>query len=250
MEDDMIDVGGLACAQCLKTYPIEEEILQFVSKREVMETYALMEEQARVGARFYDHLLHRFLEILQITLDEGRAEYMERLELIPQAKILDIGVGTGAELLYLWSKTTNVEMFGLDLSIEMLRECQRKLRKANARAELFLGLAECLPFKDNTFDVVFHTGAINEFKDQRAAIEEMVRVAKPGTRIVITDEQLTAQNITQPIGRRLVETFPSLSKDVVPPVGCIPPEMQEKRMDVIWRGYGYCLEFRKPSSER
>ena len=57
-----------------------------------------------------------------------------------------------------------------------------------AHADLFLGFAEQLPFEGDTFDVVFHTGSINVFEDRRRAIEEMVRVAKPGTRIVISDE--------------------------------------------------------------
>ena len=51
-----------------------------------------------------------------------------------------------------------------------------------------MGNAECLPFKDKSFDVVFHFGGINFFNDRAAAIREMIRVAKPGTKFVIGDE--------------------------------------------------------------
>jgi len=241
-----IDTGELTCAHCPTTYPIEHGIVHLASKTEVASAYPVMEEQARTGAPFYDYGLRRFAEIIGLSPEDGRAEYLHRLELIPEATVLDVGAGTGAELEYVWSKAGDARMFGLDLSIEMLRQCQRRMRKANAHAELFLGFAERLPFRDDTFDVVFHTGAINEFTDQRAAIREFVRVAKPGTRIVITDEMLTTQNILDPIGQRLSKAFPSLSRDVVPPVDCVPPGMQDTSVDVIWKGYGYCLHFRKP----
>ena len=48
--------------------------------------------------------------------------------------------------------------------------------------------AEDLPFADNMFDVVFHVGGINFFSDQQKAINEMLRVAKPSTKIMIADE--------------------------------------------------------------
>lgn len=54
--------------------------------------------------------------------------------------------------------------------------------------ELFLGNAEALPYRDNSFESVFHVGGINFFNDKRKAIEEMIRIAKPGARILIADE--------------------------------------------------------------
>src|SRR5687768_1656099 len=80
------------------------------------------------------------------------------------------------------------DIYGLDISHSMLGYCVRNLEKWNLTAELFLADAEHLPFRDETFDVVYHLGAINFFTDQRRAIEEMIRVAKPGSKIVIADE--------------------------------------------------------------
>jgi len=69
----------------------------------------------------------------------------------------------------------------------MLRKCRKNLRKWKRAAKLFHGEAEHLPFRDEV-DVVFHVGGINFFNDKAGAIQEMVRVAKPGTKIVIVDE--------------------------------------------------------------
>jgi len=45
-----------------------------------------------------------------------------------------------------------------------------------------------LPFADNTFDIVFHNGGINFFNDKALAMNEMLRVAKPGSKLLIADE--------------------------------------------------------------
>src|ERR1019366_806801 len=81
-----------------------------------------------------------------------------------------------------------VSLTGIDLSPEMLANCQAKLRRWGLQGDLFLGNAECLPFADSSFDVVFHVGGINFFNDRAKAIREMIRVAKPGSRILIADE--------------------------------------------------------------
>ena len=55
--------------------------------------------------------------------------------------------------------------------------------------------AEDLPFADNSFDIVYHIGGINFFNDKAKAMQEMLRVAKPGTKLLIADE--TADYVDQ-----------------------------------------------------
>ena len=245
-ENGVLDSGRIACRACRKEYPIEKGTLHLASTSEIVAIYPEIEQQGRTAARLYDSLMIRFAEIVEVEPERAREEYMDHLELVSGGRVLDIGVGTGGELGYLLSKVPDAQLFGIDISIDMLLRCRRKLDKMAAHADLFLGFAEHLPFEDDTFDVVFHTGSINVFEDRRRAIEEMVRVAKPGTRIVISDEWITPENIKRPMGRLLTDTFPSLPHDVVPPIDLVPAEMKEKRLDTIWGGYGYCLHFRKP----
>lgn len=41
---------------------------------------------------------------------------------------------------------------------------------------------------DNGFDIVSHVGSINFFYDKALGVKEMLRVAKKGSKLLITDE--------------------------------------------------------------
>ncbi len=238
----------LECGRCAEAYPIEDRIPRFASKGEIQERYPEIAKQTAVGARFYEFAcVQQFLEIIGIEVEDARHEYLDRLEIRPGARVLDVGAGTGSEMVFLARQTTGLELHGVDLSIEMLRHCQKKLRQAELSATLYVGLAEGLPFADDSFDVVFHMGAFNEFQDKPGAIGEMIRVARPGTRILIADEWLTSENTRTPIGKKLRDTFPSVSVDSRPPIDLIPPEMLERKLTPLFRGFGYCVDFRKPA---
>lgn len=107
-------------------------------------------------------------------------------------------------------------------------------------------MAEALPFKDDAFDTTFHIGGINFFGDKQAAIDEMIRVARPGTKVAIADEN---ENVAQSLDwfpwlRRL---FEKQREAVTTPVDLVPPAMQEIKAESIWKGMGWVVEFRKPA---
>lgn len=127
----------------------------------------------------------------------------------------------------------------------MLKQCQRNAAKWKLDLTLLMGNAERLPFKDEVFDVVFHFGGINFFDDKVAAICEMTRVAKPGTKFVIGDENetLAAKYENLPV----TEQFYDQRKQAITTlVDLLPPGMQDVRVKDIAGGDLYCLSFRKP----
>lgn len=173
-----------------------------------------------------------------------RTAYMARLELASlQAppdgeplRILEVSVGTGANLPYLDAGLAHlqpgvpIEIWGLDVSLGMMRQCLKHPSMANrADLRLLLGDAHRLPFRDATFDRVFHVGGINAFRDRGEALNEMARVAKPGTPIVVVDEQLDpdrrhslyhrlafrAATFYDPRPRAPVDELPRGAKDVL-----------------------------------
>jgi SAM-dependent methyltransferase len=86
-------------------------------------------------------------------------------------KILDVGCGTGANIEML---SQYGEAEGVDVSDDALEFCRRKGLKAQK------GLAETLPYKDETFDVTTALDVIEHLDDDVAGLKEMFRVTRSG----------------------------------------------------------------------
>jgi len=92
-------------------------------------------------------------------------------------RILDVGCGTGANLLML-SKYGDAE--GVDISPDALSFCrERGIDKVK------LGAAEKLPYDDATFDLVTALDVVEHMDDDVACVLEMRRVLRPGGRVLI-----------------------------------------------------------------
>ena len=74
----------------------------------------------------------------------------------------------------------------------------------------------------------------------------MIRVAMPGARILICDETERGARAYERFLPSFKRTVGKQRASVTAPVELVPPEMQEKRLNEVWNGWFYCLEFRKP----
>jgi ubiquinone/menaquinone biosynthesis C-methylase UbiE/uncharacterized protein YbaR (Trm112 family) len=174
--------------------------------------------------------------------EQFRREYLRELEVQDGDRVIEVSIGTGANLHYLPAKAT---YFGLDISWGMLKRCQRNLKRWHREAELILGNAEELPLYDESFDAVLHVGGINAFNDRAKAICEMTRVARAETKIVIVDETAKLiESLTWVPGVRrwLQEHGDRFSA----PVGLVPEGMRDVQVKEVAKGNMYCLTFRKP----
>lgn len=193
---------------------------------------------------FYDDTQRVAVALAGMDRDDYVRSYLGKLEVKAGDRVLETSVGTGLNFKYL---PRGIRRYGLDLAWDMLANCQQNLKRWGMEAELFLGNAERLPFADESFDVVFHTGGINFFSDRAKAIREMIRVAKPGSLILIADE--TEQHVKGayeniPYTR---EFYKDREKAVSAPVELVPEEMEDVRVETVWRNRFYALTFRKPS---
>lgn len=124
-------------------------------------------------ARSFD----RFVDVASLGLDGGlRAGYARRLT---GPVVVDVGCGTGRDARALPSGT----FVGVDLSRGMLARAPRGPRFHYIQAD-----AAHLPVK--RADAVLCTYTLSNVADWRAALGEMVRVLRPGGRIVIAEDRL------------------------------------------------------------
>ncbi len=94
-----------------------------------------------------------------------------RMNLRPDARLLDVGCGGGDFLL----AAETAAPVGLDISDVALREA----RRVAPQAPLILGEGERLPLRDRAFDAVVCLGNLEHFLDPRRGVREMARVLKP-----------------------------------------------------------------------
>ena len=96
-------------------------------------------------------------------------------------KVLDVSSGRGTQSIF-YSKEFGVDVTGVDISEEMVKTAADNAEKAGLshKVQFMLGDSQCLPFEDNTFDVVINECAVGIPDDSQKVLHEMVRVVKPG----------------------------------------------------------------------
>ncbi len=95
---------------------------------------------------------------------------------VQSPKILDVGCGTGANLEML---AQFGEAEGVDVSDDALEFCRQKGLKAQK------GLAEALPFDDESYNIVTALDVIEHLDDDIAGLKEMFRILRPGGKTLI-----------------------------------------------------------------
>jgi len=108
---------------------------------------------------------------------------IEQITFTKKPKILDISCGTG-ELLKEIAEKGNADLYGVDLSEEMVAVARKKLPSS---VELKFADVHQLPFPDDSFEYVISTEAFHHYYDQFLALKEMVRVAKMGGTVMVVD---------------------------------------------------------------
>jgi len=146
--------------------------------------YKGMKERVRQGyeggysdhIHHYDELgYHLQIKSARIQLEEIRLDDMQ---------VLDIGCGTGALTQIAFEKGAKEVVCG-DISSLMLKEAKRKETTKSVDFTFCQLDAEGLPYKDGSFDAVLSGMTFGTLPNQKLAIAEMVRVAKPGGLVCI-----------------------------------------------------------------
>lgn len=177
--------GWLESRPSGKRYPLREGIPLLMDEAALSGPNLQYQAFYDKVAGLYDPAIRLLARIAGAGERKYRWEFLQELGVQPGMRVLEVFMGTGANIRHL---PTGAAYVGVDISWGMLHRCQKNMRKWGCEAELIQGNAEEPPLVDETFDAVLHVGGINAFNDRGRAIGEMIRAARGGARIVIVDE--------------------------------------------------------------
>ena len=141
-------------------------------------TTALMRKAYARWAPIYD--------IVYDKLTEPAAKAAVEAAVACGPKVLEAGVGTGLSLGYY---PKSAEVYGVDLSEDMLRRAKEKVERRGLSQVRSLEVMDVtrLGFADETFDAVAAQFLITLVPDPEKALSEFARVLKPGGEIILVN---------------------------------------------------------------
>lgn len=248
-------LGREACPGCGRPYQESGGIVSAIGP---------LTGRNRVAGAFYDGpgwARFRPWERLFLRVQGGetraRRQILRHLTAPPFARVLEVGIGDGANLPLIARDWT---AYGVDIARIPLGDCLG--REPSMAGRLAHAEAEALPFADGAFDACWTLGGFNYFRDHEAALREMRRVTRPGGTLIVADEvpHLHRFGIGHLIGLKAFDVFwlraLGLDRDFVAMVlagdldvdSVIRGAWPGATRHPIWGGLGYCFVHSDPET--
>ena len=132
---------------------------------------------------FYSHIAGWY-DWLVKAVPIWRNWIMTVMPWIQGPRVLEVSFGTGFLLTQYADQFTT---YGIDYNHNLALVARSNLRKVGMAANLQVANVEAIPYASGSFDTIVNTMAFSGYPDGKLALYEMLRVLKPGGRLVMVD---------------------------------------------------------------
>ena len=189
-------------------------------RQEEIKPYAPTGEKHEQVEEMFDHIAPTY-DVLNHTLSLGtdrgwRRKAMDALGKHRPRHILDVATGTGDFAIMAARRLQPQSLLGVDISEGMLEVGRKKVLRADLADVVTFQREDCmaLGLADDTFDALTVAYGIRNYEDLDRGLGEMLRVLKPGGRLVIIE-------LTAPRRAPMKQLFWLYSHVLMPLVGRI-----------------------------
>ena len=117
----------------------------------------------------------------EVSIDDGRVAVIVA-SVRPGHRVVEVGCGKGRFLNAILVHQPDVHCTGVDPSEGLSRHLPPAI-------EAVAGTLESIPLPTDSFDVAFSVEAIEHSANPQRAVEEMIRIVRPGGRVIVIDKQ-------------------------------------------------------------
>lgn len=144
-----------------------------------------------IPALRFDRLTPLFDLVAALTVGDRalKRQVLARAALAGGEEVLDVGCGTGTLAVAAARGAPGVMVTGLDADASILAKARKRAASAGDQIRFDEGRSTALPYEDASFDVVLSTLFFHHLPDEQKhqTASELVRVLRPGGRVVIGD---------------------------------------------------------------
>lgn len=196
----------------------------------------------------YEKYLHLTFQTYGEDEKKVRDGMIDLLELKEGSRVLEVACGTGRDSVLIAKRLgKDGELYLTDISPDMLTKAVEKFKNSNIETHFCVSNAMHLPCPDNYFDAFYSFGALGEFSDPARFFNEVIRVCKPGAKVVVGDENLPVWQRNTLFGQVLANYNKQFLAEV--PFSSLPTEAREVRCQWVIGGVFYLIDFRVGEGE-
>lgn len=198
----------------------------------------------------YDKYQHLSFETFYQKEEDVRNSMIDKLELKTDATVLEVNAGTGRDSVLIAKRLSDkASLHVQDISIDMLMRLKEKVVDLDVPVSITQSNACKLPYQDDIFDAVYSFGGVgmNTYADNKQVLSEIIRVTKPGGKVVVGGLSLAPWLRETTFGKILINHNTHYANEIN--FADFPIEARELNLSWILSGAGFVIDFKVGEGE-